>query len=98
MVLLLNVHPKSIDSEDGKLLVLLSIVDEIEVYHLFHDDILSARGFDHLRVKSRNIDTKSHVSNNLLDDVSLFVDILLDSNCSQQSKHVNQGHITVSVH
>ena len=50
MILLLNVHPKSVDGKDGKLLVLFSIVNEIEIYHLFHDDILSARGFDHLRV------------------------------------------------
>ena len=85
VVLLLNVHPKSIDSEDGKLLVLLSIVDEIQIYHLFHDDILCARGFDHLRVKSRNIDSQSHVSNDLFDDIPLFIDILLNSNCSQQS-------------
>lgn len=86
VVLLLYVHPKGIDSKDSKLLVLLSIVYQIEVYHFLHDNILSARRLDHLRVKPRNIDTQSHISNDLLDDVPLFVDILLNGNCSQQSK------------
>ena len=47
---LLDVHPESVNGKDCKFLVLLSIVYEVEIDHLLHDNILCARGFHHLRV------------------------------------------------
>jgi hypothetical protein len=50
IVHLLDVHPEGVNGKDCKFLVLLSVINEVEIYHLLHDNILSARGLDHLRV------------------------------------------------
>jgi len=81
---LLDVHPEGVDGKDCKFLVLLSVVNEVEIDHLLHDNILSAGGLDHLWVKPGNINTESHVGNDLLDDVSLLVDVFLNAYCSQE--------------
>ncbi len=56
-VLALQVHQEGVDGEDGKLLVLLSIVRQIKVDHLFHDHVVGSGGFDHLGVQTRHIDS-----------------------------------------
>ena len=50
VVHLLDVHPEGVNGKDCKFLVLLSVVNEVEIDHLLHDNILSAGGLDHLWV------------------------------------------------
>jgi len=92
----LEVHEESVDSEDSQLLVLLSIVGEIKINHLFHDHVVSARCFDHLRVQTRHVDSQRHVSDHLFYDVTLLILVALETDGAQQkSKLVNFAFFVV---
>jgi hypothetical protein len=41
VVLLLAVDEESVDCQNCQVLVLLCIVDQVKIYHLLHDDIIS---------------------------------------------------------
>lgn len=42
VVRLLDVHPERVDGEDRELLVLLSVIDQVEVDHLLHNHVFCA--------------------------------------------------------
>lgn len=83
MVSLLDIHPECVDGEDGQFLVLLCVVNQIKIDHLFHNYIFCAGGFHHLWVKSRHINAQSHVSDDLLDYITSLVDVFVNAHCTE---------------
>lgn len=76
------VSKESIDRHDHKLLVVLRVSSEVVVDHLLAHYVINRASFDHLCEQSRYIDTKSHVGDYFLNDVSTLVDVFLDLDLS----------------
>ena len=45
-----HIHEESVDGKNSKLLVLLSIISQVEIDHFLHHDIVCSRCLDHLGV------------------------------------------------
>jgi hypothetical protein len=84
VIRLLEVHQESIYCQNGKLLVLLSIVDEIQINHFLGYNIICSGGFDHLRIEPGDVDAQGHVSDDLLDDILLFGGVFVDVDGSKK--------------
>mmetsp|Transcript_17792 Transcript_17792/g.43542 ORF Transcript_17792/g.43542 Transcript_17792/m.43542 type:complete len:475 (-) Transcript_17792:640-2064(-) len=72
-IVVLCVFPERVDRQDGEVLLLLRVVAEVEVDHLFQDEVLGVGQVDHLREELRDVDPKRHVRDHLFGDFALLL-------------------------